>query len=75
MLELGNTLNHDQGLGVFAVSAFVDRLKEKMGADIEVEFVDGGALGGGRISKIANEIGSSIRTFREGMSGEKENKS
>ncbi len=32
-------------------------------------------FGVGRISKIANEIGSSIRTFREGMSGEKENKS
>ena len=45
MLEFGNTLNQDQGLGVIAVSAFVDRLKEKMGADIEVEFVDGGALG------------------------------
>jgi len=32
-------------------------------------------FGVGRISKIANEIGSSVRTFREGLSGEKETKS
>jgi len=31
-------------------------------------------FGVGRISKIAKEIGSSVRTFREGVSGEKENK-
>ena len=31
-------------------------------------------FGVGRISKIANEIGSSIRTFRAGLSGEKEDK-
>lgn len=31
-------------------------------------------FGVGRISKIAKELGSSVRTFREGISGEKENK-
>ena len=32
-------------------------------------------FGAGRISKIAKEIGSSARTFREGLGGEKEEKS
>ena len=32
-------------------------------------------FGAGRIGKIANELGTSIRTFREGLSGEKEDKS
>ena len=32
-------------------------------------------FGAGRIGKIANELGTSIRTFREGLSGEKEEKS
>lgn len=31
-------------------------------------------FGVGRISKISKEIGSSVRTFREGLSEEKENK-
>lgn len=31
-------------------------------------------FGVGRIGKIASEIGSGIRTFREGLSGDKEEK-
>ncbi len=45
VLGLGNTLNKDEGLGVFAVSALEAHLKEKLGSDSEVEFIDGGALG------------------------------
>jgi sec-independent protein translocase protein TatA len=29
-------------------------------------------FGAGRISKIAKELGASVRTFREGVGGEKE---
>lgn len=32
-------------------------------------------FGVGRISKIAGELGSGIRAFREGLSGKKENSS
>jgi sec-independent protein translocase protein TatA len=32
-------------------------------------------FGVGRIGKIANELGSGIRSFREGLSGEQEEKS
>jgi sec-independent protein translocase protein TatA len=32
-------------------------------------------FGVGRIGKIANELGSGIRSFREGLSGDKEEKS
>ena len=45
VLGLGNTLNKDEGLGVFAVSALESHLKEKLGTDTEIEFIDGGALG------------------------------
>lgn len=45
VLGLGNTLNKDEGLGVFAVSALETHLKERLGNDTEVEFIDGGALG------------------------------
>lgn len=45
VLGLGNTLNKDEGLGVFAVSALETHLKERLGNDSEVEFIDGGALG------------------------------
>lgn len=45
VLGLGNTLNKDEGLGVFAVSALEAHLKETPGSDTEIEFVDGGALG------------------------------
>ncbi|MBK6792761.1 MAG: twin-arginine translocase TatA/TatE family subunit [Anaerolineales bacterium] len=31
-------------------------------------------FGAGRISKLAKELGTSVRTFREGVSGEKESK-
>jgi len=45
VLGLGNTLNKDEGLGVFAVSALETHLKERLGNDSDVEFIDGGALG------------------------------
>lgn len=45
VLGLGNTLNKDEGLGVFAVSALEAHLKETLGSDTEIEFLDGGALG------------------------------
>lgn len=45
VLGLGNTLNKDEGLGVFAVSALETHLKERLGNDSQVEFIDGGALG------------------------------
>lgn len=45
VLGLGNTLNKDEGLGVFAVSLLEAHLKERLGNNPEVEFIDGGALG------------------------------
>lgn len=45
VLGLGNTLNKDEGLGVFAVGALEEHLKEKLGTNTEIEFIDGGALG------------------------------
>lgn len=45
VLGLGNTLNKDEGLGVFAVGALETHLKETLGIDTDIEFVDGGALG------------------------------
>ena len=45
VLGLGNTLNKDEGLGVFAVSALENYLKEQPGTNTDVEFIDGGTLG------------------------------
>ena len=42
VLGLGNTLNRDEGLGVYALKALQTRLAERAP---EVEFVDGGVLG------------------------------
>ena len=41
VLGIGNTLNHDEGVGVEAVG----RLKALLGARAGVEFVDGGVMG------------------------------
>lgn len=41
VLGLGNVLNHDEGLGVYAVRA----LAGEVGREAGVEFVDGGVLG------------------------------
>jgi len=41
VLGIGNTLNHDEGLGVEAVG----RLEALLGARAAVEFVDGGVMG------------------------------
>ncbi len=41
VLGLGNTLNRDEGLGVYALN----RLAERLGNQADVEFVDGGVLG------------------------------
>ncbi len=42
VLGIGNTLNHDEGLGVHALQALEQRLGERAG---EVELLDGGTLG------------------------------
>jgi hydrogenase maturation protease len=42
VLGLGNTLNRDEGMGVYAVKALEVRLDS---ADLQVEFLDGGVLG------------------------------
>lgn len=41
ILGLGNTLNHDEGLGVHALAP----LAERLGAQTAVELLDGGTLG------------------------------
>lgn len=41
ILGLGNTLNHDEGLGVHALTPLADRL----GTQTAVELLDGGTLG------------------------------
>ena len=47
ILGLGNTLNRDEGLGVYALEALEAHLKETYGDSLppEIEFVDGGVLG------------------------------
>ncbi len=42
VLGIGNTLNHDEGLGVHALQALAQRLGE---VDGELELLDGGTLG------------------------------
>jgi hydrogenase maturation protease len=42
VLGLGNTLNRDEGLGVFAMKALAARLNAQA---TEIEFLDGGVLG------------------------------
>jgi len=44
VLGLGNTLNRDEGLGVYALKDLENRL-EKLNVDDELEFLDGGVLG------------------------------
>lgn len=44
VLGLGNTLNRDEGLGVFALGPLRARLGER-GAGAEIELLDGGVLG------------------------------
>ncbi len=41
ILGIGNTLNHDEGLGVHAL----DFIKEKIKDNSEIEIIDGGTLG------------------------------
>jgi hydrogenase maturation protease len=41
ILGLGNTLNHDEGLGVQALK----RLEDRLGTQARVELIDGGTLG------------------------------
>jgi len=41
ILGIGNTLNHDEGLGVHAL----DFIKEKIQDNSEIELIDGGTLG------------------------------
>ena len=47
VMGLGNTLNKDEGLGVYAVKALESYLNETMADTLspELEFIDGGALG------------------------------
>jgi hydrogenase maturation protease len=47
VMGLGNTLNRDEGLGVYALNALEIYLKENMTESLnpDLEFVDGGALG------------------------------
>ena len=47
VMGLGNTLNKDEGLGVFAVKALETYLNENFAGSLspDIEFLDGGALG------------------------------
>ncbi|MEW6030483.1 MAG: HyaD/HybD family hydrogenase maturation endopeptidase, partial [Chloroflexota bacterium] len=47
VMGLGNTLNRDEGLGVYAVRALQERLASRAGrgGDGRIEFLDGGVLG------------------------------
>jgi len=47
VMGLGNTLNKDEGLGVYAVKALEAYLSENMGDILpeDIEFLDGGVLG------------------------------
>ena len=47
VLGLGNTLNRDEGLGVYALNAIEASLKEKTAESLppDLEFLDGGVLG------------------------------
>jgi hydrogenase maturation protease len=47
VMGLGNTLNRDEGLGVYALNDLENYLKEHLGESLnpDLEFVDGGALG------------------------------
>lgn len=47
VMGLGNTLNKDEGLGVFAVKALESYLNENLAGAFspDIEFLDGGALG------------------------------
>lgn len=47
VMGLGNTLNKDEGLGVYALKALETYLKENMKESLpsDLEFVDGGVLG------------------------------
>ena len=47
VMGLGNTLNRDEGLGVYALQALEAYLKETWGDQLpdDLEFVDGGVLG------------------------------
>jgi hydrogenase maturation protease len=47
VLGLGNTLNRDEGLGVYSLQSLEAYLKETWGGALspEIEFVDGGVLG------------------------------